>query len=98
MITNRARTVSSLGFTTALAVVLAVSPGAEQVPRGLQERADRGEVEAQTELGSLYYAGRGVPQDDDAAVRWTRLAAEQGLCPGAIQPGPALLQKPRRAR
>ena len=90
MITNRTRAVSSLGLMAALLVALAapaVSLGAEQVPRGLQERADRGDVEAQTELGSLYYAGRGVPQDDDAAVRWTRLAAEQGYAPAQYNLG-----------
>ena len=90
MITNRARTESSLGLMAALLVSLvapAASLGAEQVPRGLQERADRGDPEAQTELGSRYYAGRGVPQDDAAAVRWTRLAAEQGHAPAQYNLG-----------
>ena len=87
MTTNRARTGSLPGLVTALVVVLAVSLGAEQVPRGLQERADRGDPQAQTELGSRYYAGRGVPQDDAAAVRWTRLAAEQGHAPAQYNLG-----------
>ena len=90
MITDRARAVSSLGLMAALLValvVLAVSLGAEQVPRGLQERADRGDPQAQTELGSRYYAGRGVPQDDAAAVRWTWLAAEQGYAPAQYNLG-----------
>ena len=27
----------------------------------------------------MYYTGKGVPQDDQEAVRWYRLAAEQGF-------------------
>ncbi len=88
MTTGRARTGSLPGLMAALlVVVLAVSPGAEQVPRGLQERADRGDPQAQTELGSRYYAGRGAPQDDAEAVRWTRLAAEQGHAPAQYNLG-----------
>lgn len=33
---------------------------------------------AQTDLGLMYEAGRGVHQDDNAAVQWCRRAAEQG--------------------
>ena len=33
---------------------------------------------AQFNLGAMYGTGRGVPQDDAEAVRWYRLAAEQG--------------------
>ena len=40
--------------------------------------AERGDAEAQSRLGVMYAAGRGVPQDYDAAVKWYRLAAEQG--------------------
>ena len=29
-------------------------------------------------LGNLYYEGQGVPQDDEEALRWIELAAEQG--------------------
>ena len=34
--------------------------------------------DAQDSLGWMYDTGRGVPQDDAEAVRWFRLAAEQG--------------------
>ena len=34
---------------------------------------------AQFKLGGLYEYGHGVPQDFEEAVRWYRLAAEQGL-------------------
>ena len=35
-------------------------------------------AEAQVLLGGMYGNGRGVPQDEVEAVRWFRLAAEQG--------------------
>ena len=42
-------------------------------------RAEAGDAEAQTRLGTMYARGRGVPQDDVEAVAWFRKAAEQGL-------------------
>ena len=60
---------------------------AAQLPDGLRERAERGEPEAQTELGGRYYAGRGVPQDDAEAARWTARAAEQGYAPAQYNLG-----------
>jgi len=39
--------------------------------------AEQGNADAQFNLGSLYYQGRGVPQDYSEAVRWMRKAAEQ---------------------
>jgi TPR repeat protein len=44
----------------------------------LKPLAEQGNADAQFNLGSLYYQGRGVPQDYDEAVRWMRKAAEQG--------------------
>jgi TPR repeat protein len=41
-------------------------------------RAEQGDVRAQDHLASMYYYGRGVPQDYTEAVRWYRKAAEQG--------------------
>jgi len=41
-------------------------------------RAERGDVKAQANLGTMYYYGKGVPQDYAEAVRWYRRAAEQG--------------------
>ena len=35
-------------------------------------------AEDQYNLGAQYYSGQGVPQDYQAAVKWFRLAAEQG--------------------
>ena len=40
--------------------------------------AEQGEAEAQRFLGSMYYQGKGVPQDDQEAVRWYWQAADQG--------------------
>ena len=41
--------------------------------------AEQGLASAQSNLGGMYYEGRGVRQDDKTAVKWYRLAAEQGL-------------------
>ena len=40
--------------------------------------AEQGDAEAQWFLGSMYYQGKGVPQDDQEAVRWYWQAADQG--------------------
>ena len=41
--------------------------------------AEQGNVLAQSNLGFMYYEGRGFPKDDKEAVKWYRLSAEQGL-------------------
>jgi len=45
--------------------------------------ATQGNAVAQYNLGILYHEGHGVPRDFNEAVRWFRLAAEQGAAPGA---------------
>ena len=40
--------------------------------------ADQGHAYAQYYLGLMYANGEGVPEDDAEAVRWFRLAADQG--------------------
>ena len=40
--------------------------------------AEKGDSEAQINLGMMYYRGQGVPQDYLEAVTWYRLAAKQG--------------------
>ena len=57
------------------------------MPPGLLERAEQGEAVAQNELGSRYYAGRGVDRDDVEAARWIRLAAAQGYAPAQYNLG-----------
>ena len=48
---------------------------AYQLARSL---AEEGDVEAQVLLGRMFAWGRGVPRDQDEAVKWFRKAAEQG--------------------
>ncbi len=60
---------------------------AGQLPTSLQERAEQGDPVAQNELGSRYYAGRGVERDDAAAARWIRLAAAQDYAPAQYNLG-----------
>ena len=40
--------------------------------------AEQGHVDAQLNLGRMYYKGQGVPQDEKTAGKWITLAAEQG--------------------
>ncbi|MBF7728525.1 sel1 repeat family protein [Pseudomonas sp. N040] len=44
----------------------------------LQPLAEQGNPDAQFNLGLMYFNGTGVPQDDQAALKWFRLAADQG--------------------
>ena len=46
--------------------------------RELQARAKQGDANAQYQLGTMYDNGQGVPKDVKEAVKWYRLAAEQG--------------------
>ncbi len=48
--------------------------------------AEKGDADAQLYLGVEYFDGEGVPEDDVEAVRWFRMAAEQGPCSSAKQP------------
>jgi len=40
--------------------------------------AEQGDASAQSNLGMMYFTGAGVPQDYKTAVKWYKLAAEQG--------------------
>jgi TPR repeat protein len=42
-------------------------------------KAEQGNPQFEAELGGLYRNGRGVPQDDAAALSWYRKAADQGF-------------------
>ena len=63
-----------------LIVVLFLSVGHTASAQGLLNRAlaALGNADAQTNLGYAYSNGRGVEQDYAEAVKWYRLAAEQG--------------------
>ena len=41
-------------------------------------RADGGNVQAQLQLGRMYFLGDGVPKDEAEGLRWFRKAAEKG--------------------
>jgi L-asparaginase II len=43
----------------------------------LQPLAEAGDAEAQENLGAMYSAGQGVPQDHAEAAKWFRKAADQ---------------------
>ena len=40
--------------------------------------AEQGHDESQGNLGRMYHQGKGVPLNDETAVKWLKLAAEQG--------------------
>jgi len=69
-----------------VAIVVAASTGIGVAPApelsadlvALHEQAGQGETEAQVSLGFTYRRGEGVLQNDVAAARWFRAAAEQG--------------------
>lgn len=46
--------------------------------RSVFEKAEKGDVDAQIELGIRYYKGIGVEENSVEAVKWLRKAAEQG--------------------
>jgi uncharacterized protein len=47
-------------------------------PQSLLERAEAGDVKAQSELGVRYMVGEGLPRNYAEAARWLREAADQG--------------------
>ena len=52
-----------------------------------QPLAERGDVNMQLLIGSIYDLGQGVPQDDAEAVKWYERAAAQGSAKGQYQLG-----------
>ncbi len=54
------------------------SPPSDTSTADLQTQATQGVAEAQTNLGLLYYYGRGVPRDYTKAREWFEKAAAQG--------------------
>jgi len=78
-------------FVTLLIVTIGICPAAATAQdtstpqtlsandlRKLTENAERGDVNAQYNLGVMYYKGLGVPQDYAESIKWYRRAAEQG--------------------
>jgi len=46
--------------------------------REMRRLAEQGDVHAQLRLGSMYFTGEGVSENQAEAVKWFRMAAEQG--------------------
>ena len=46
--------------------------------RNLRDKAEHGDAKAQSDLGDLYYSGKGVAKDYDEARKWFLKAAGQG--------------------
>ncbi|MNV71035.1 Sel1 repeat protein [compost metagenome] len=44
----------------------------------IQRRAQRGDADAQVDLGAMYELGMGLPRDGVEALRWYRRSADQG--------------------
>ena len=44
----------------------------------VRQAAEQGDAKAQFSLGFMYANGQGVPKDDAEAMKWYRLAADQG--------------------
>ena len=64
-----------------ICIACLAAPGcsqAEKVTELLIEKAQRGDAQAQNNLGLMYDEGEGVPQDNGEAVKWYRKAAQQG--------------------
>jgi len=55
--------------------------------KSLKALAEKGDAEAQNNLGMMYDFGRGVKQDFKEAVKWYRKAAEQGDAYGQLYLG-----------
>ena len=81
-----------LGFL--LTPVMAVG----QIDAELLRQAEAGVAWAQFYIGVVYENGLGVPQDDANAVKWFRLAAEQGEAGAQCTAGREGLPDPRGSR
>jgi GAF domain-containing protein len=56
----------------------AVKPDDKEAARWFLKAAEQGNVPAQSKLGSLYFSGRGLPQDSNQAYFWTVIARASG--------------------
>ncbi len=70
-----------IALTTLLAICLCLPlMGADKekpLPKDLKVLAEKGDAQAQYNLGVMYERGDGVPRDFKKAVKWFRKAAEQ---------------------
>lgn len=73
-----------VAFLSVLTVVgVAPTATAQESPdvAEVRKQAEAEDAEAQYKLGGMYDNGSGVPRDAVEAVKWYRMAAEQGYCP-----------------
>ena len=59
----------------------------EEVVRMMSEAAEQGHAGSQSQLGSMYMMGWGVPQSDATSVEWSRKGADQGNAQGQTNLG-----------
>jgi len=87
---------SYLRAVTLATIFVALAPGEpvhaqqERTPQEVADlltQAERGDPEAQLEVGEMYVAGRDVPQNDVVAFAWYRQAAEQGVAEAQFNVG-----------
>ena len=87
---------SYLRAVTLATIFVALAPGEpvhaqqERTPQEVADlltQAERGDPEAQLEVGEMYVAGRDVPQNDVVSFAWYRQAAEQGVAEAQFNVG-----------
>ena len=64
-------------------------------PEDYAERAANGDLNAQIALGTMYYTGKGLPQNYGEALKWFRRAADQGSSAAMHNLGEMYLSGPR---
>jgi TPR repeat protein len=69
----------ALGAQSADELARTAAKGNKAALQQLRALADKGDAEAQFNLGAMYRNGEGVTRDYAAAVAWFRKAADQGL-------------------
>ena len=82
----------------ALSLVACSDPGDDLPPAlaGLHQRASVGDAGAQLDLGLRYVTGKGIPPDEQAALRWIGKAAAQGNAAAQFELGSDYTLEPHR--
>lgn len=65
-------------FILVISLLLPIVCYAQESIQSAKNKAQKGDAEAQLELGICYYTGDGVAKDYKQAVYWFKKAAEQG--------------------
>jgi len=75
------------GFVLMLGLLVPIAGCSSSPPKSLVAAAERGEAEAQLDLGTRYARGEGVDKNDAEAAKWLRKAADQGLARAQLDTG-----------